>query len=207
MIDACLARWGRFVAPFVVLSAPRATLHPARPPWRPRKLAAARRVLQRVSPLALALALALGMATRPAVAAPPACPFAPDQLGKALGISFEAGKDEPGMGGTSCKYMSKGAGDPITVFVLVLPPGSSQDMMRTMIAGGPKAKFEPIAGDPDAAARVRAADGSLIDVTYRRAGHVVFLRASPSAFEPDAAKREARAAGMVKKLLSLPRLP
>ena len=53
-----------------------------------------------------------------------------------------------------------------------------QDMMRTMVAGGPKARFEPIAGDPDGAARVRGgANDGLADISYKGAGHVVFLRA------------------------------
>ena len=157
----------------------------------------------RTSTLASLLALAL---STPALAAPPACPYTPDQLAKTLGGSFEPGKEEPGMGGTSCKYNGKSSAG-LSVWVIVLHPGGSQDMMRTMTAGGPKAKFEPIAGDADGAARVRAADPNLVDVSYERSGHVVFLRSLGLDHEPDAAKREARASELAAKLLKLPRLP
>jgi hypothetical protein len=147
-----------------------------------------------------------------AQAAPAACPFKPEDLTKVLGTGFAAGQEEPGMGGTSCKYKTTGGstknGTDYSVWVLVIKPGPDQDMIRTMTAGGPKARFEPIAGDPDGAARVRgAANDSLIDVVYKRSGHVVFLRALGLGYEPDAKARTARDDAMAAKLLKLPRLP
>lgn len=159
-----------------------------------------------------AMAAALLAATAlQAHAAPPACPFKPEQLGKVFGPKFDAGKEEPGIGGTSCQYRALGTAKEHTdyrVWVLILPPGANQDMMRQMTAGGPKARFDPIAGDPDGASRVRGGAGGdgLVDVSYQRGGHVVFLRASLD-HEPDAKAREARAAGFAAKLLQLPRLP
>ncbi|MFG6463875.1 hypothetical protein ACG04Q_20030 [Roseateles sp. DXS20W] len=159
-------------------------------------------------PLRTALAaLTLAGALPAAIAAPAACPFSPDQLAQALGGRFAAGQEEPGIGGSSCKYASAGGGGS-SVWVIVLKPGADQDMMRTMTAGGPRVKFEPIPGDPDGAARVRGgADENLVDVSYKRAGHVVFLRSLPAGHEPDARKREARAAELAGRLLKLPRLP
>lgn len=149
----------------------------------------------------------LGGLAAGAMAASAACPYNAQQVGQALGMDFSAGQEEPGIGGTSCKYLSKGGGEGLSVWAIVIKPGPDQEMLRTMTAGGPKAKFEPMAGDPDSAVRVRSANEGLIDLSYRRAGHVVFLRALPAGFEPDPAKREARAGSIAKKLLTLPRLP
>ncbi len=145
-------------------------------------------------------------------ASPSACPFKPELLASVLGARFAAGVEEPGIGGTSCKYNTQGgsnqAGTDYSLWVLVVRPGPDQDMIRTMTAGGPKARFEPIAGDPDRAARVRgAANDSLIDVVYSRSGHVIFLRALGLGHEPDAKARAARDDAMAAKLLKLPRLP
>lgn len=135
--------------------------------------------------------------------APAACPFKSADLAKHFGVGFEAGKEEPGMGGTSCMYVTQGGsiakGTDFRFWVFVLAPGGSQDMMRTMIAGGPNAKFEAIAGDPDGAARVRGSDAGLVDIAYKRGGFVVFLRASGQGRE--------NADAMAGRLLKLPRLP
>lgn len=153
---------------------------------------------------ALSTALLLACIGSAAVAAPAACPFKPDDLAKHFGVGFEAGKEEPGIGGTSCVYRTRGGsmakGTEFNLWVLVIQPGSSQAMIRTMTAGGPNARFEPIAGDPDGAARVRgAANDGLLDITYTRAGHVVFLRMSGQGKEHSDA--------MAGRLLKLPRLP
>jgi hypothetical protein len=160
--------------------------------------------------LALSCTLAFGVMSD-ASAAPAACFLAPEELGKALGRKFDPGVEEPGIGGTSCKYSSarhERHDRAVSVWLLTLPPGPSQDMLRQMTAGGPKASFEPVAGDPDGAARVRGGqDDQLADITYRRAGHVVFLRALRADSEPDAKARNARRAELEAALLKLRRVP
>lgn len=135
---------------------------------------------------------------------PSACPFKPDDLAKHFGVGFAAGVEEPGIGGTACAYRTQGGsmakGTEFTMWVLIIRPGGDQDMIRTMAAGGPRARFEPIAGDPDGAARVFSpATDSLADISYKRAGHVVFVRASGQGRDNKDA--------MVGRLLKLPRLP
>lgn len=153
---------------------------------------------------ALPVLLLLAGLAPAAQAAPAACPYKPEDLAKVFGVGFEAGKEEPGIGGTSCMYRTRGGsiakGTEFTLWVLVIRPGSNQAMIRTMTAGGPTARFDPISGDPDGAARVRgAANDGLVDISYRRADHVVFLRASGQGSENSEA--------MAARLLKLPRLP
>lgn len=156
------------------------------------------------SVLASATAALLGGLSLSAHAAPAACPYKPEDLAKVIGVGFAAGQEEPGIGGTGCKYKTQGgsmkAGTDFSLWVLVLAPGPNQDMMRTMTAGGPKVRFDAIAGDPDGAARVRgAADDGLLDISYKRGGYVVFLRALGQGKENHEA--------LATKLLKLPRLP
>lgn len=154
--------------------------------------------------MTLRTATALGLVAL-AQTALAACPYTPDQMGQVLGGRFGPGQEEPSLGsGSSCKYSARNPD--LSVWVIVLKPGPDQDMMRTMTAGGPKARFEAIAGASDGAARVRGADDSLVDISYKRAGHVVFLRGMVP-HEPDSKKREAAASDLAQKLLKLPRLP
>ncbi|MFG5408752.1 hypothetical protein ABXN37_12485 [Piscinibacter sakaiensis] len=161
--------------------------------------------MQRRGGLAAAAGV-LSLASLAAQAAPPPCPYQADLVSKVVGLRVAAGQAEPGIGGTSCKYAGQNGGP--SLWVLVLPPGSDQAMMRTMTAGGPKARFEPIAGDPDGAARVRSPAGDgVVDLSYTRGGYVVFVRASGMGHEPDAKTRAARDDALAAKLLKLPRIP
>jgi hypothetical protein len=157
--------------------------------------------------LTLVGTLALGL-TSPASAAPPACFLTPEELGKALGRKFDAGVEETGIG-TACVYRTaRNERSDGAVWLLTIPPGPDQDMVRRMTAGGLKATFEPVAGDPDGAARVRGgADDALADITYRRGGYVVFVRASLGDYEPDAKVRHAQRTQWEDKLLKLRRVP
>lgn len=159
--------------------------------------------------LTLVGTLALGL-TSAASAAPPACFLTPEELGKALGRKFDAGVEDPGIGGTACAYRTaRNERSHGTVWLLTISPGPDQDMVRRMTAGGLlKATFEPVAGDPDGAARVRGgADDALADITYRRGGYVVFVRASLGDYEPDAKVRHAQRTQWEDKLLKLRRVP
>lgn len=152
----------------------------------------------------LPVALLLACTGASAQSDPPACPYKPDVLAKHFGVGFDAGKEEPGLGGTGCRYTTQGGsmakGTDYSLWVFLVKPGPSQEMMRTMIAGGPKVRFEPIAGDPDGAARARGGPNEdLVDVSYKRGGYVVFLRTSGQGRD--------NADAMAARLLKLPRLP
>lgn len=138
-----------------------------------------------------------------------ACPFKPDDLTKVFGVKFDAGTEEPGMGGTGCKYKTQGGSmknnTDFSLWVLMLPPGPDQEMIRKFTAG-PGAKFVPVKGDPHGAERIVHDDG-MPDVTYRNKGHVVILRGLVIDHEPDAKARAARAEQFNARLLKLPRLP
>ena len=167
------------------------------------------RVFARATTLLLA---GLGLcATALAQAAPPACPYSPEQLKQVFGIGFTPGKPEPGMG-TGCRYDTVGGSNKNdTDFALGLyiePLMGSAESHRKMVMG-PMHQYTPVSGDPDKAVTVKHG-GSVSpfpQVAYERGGRMVRLQISGITFVPDEKSRSAKIDQFNQRLLKLPRLP
>ena len=160
--------------------------------------------------LALACAGVLGSAH----AAPHACALEPADLQKAFGVAFDKGQADPAGGmGTGCKYSTVGGsaskGTDISVWLGIIPTGGQMDMWRTMTAGGPKAKLNPVAGDPDKAVTVQQKPDvpPFPSVMYQRGDLLVVLNLTGSAPRGDAKAEAAFIEQMNGKLLKVRRVP
>lgn len=160
--------------------------------------------------LALACAGALGSAH----AAPPACALEPADLQKAFGVAFDKGQADPAGGmGTGCKYNTVGGsaakGTDFSVWLGIIPTGGQMDMWRTMTAGGPKAKLNPVAGDPDKAVTVQQKPDvpPFPSVMYQRGDLLVVLNLTGGAPRGDAKAEAAFIEQMNGKLLKVRRVP
>ena len=160
--------------------------------------------------LALACAGALGTAH----AAPPACALEPADLQKAFGVAFDKGQADPAGGmGTGCKYSTVGGsaakGTDFSVWLGIIPTGGQMDMWRTMTAGGPKAKLNPVAGDPDKAVTVQQKPDvpPFPSVMYQRGDLLVVLNLTGGAPRGDAKAEAAFIEQMNGKLLKVRRVP
>ena len=91
----------------------------------------------------------------------------------------------------------------------IIPTGGQMDMWRTMTAGGPKAKLNPVAGDPDKAVTVQQKPDvpPFPSVMYQRGDLLVVLNLTGSAPRGDAKAEAAFIEQMNGKLLKVRQVP
>lgn len=161
----------------------------------------------RLLPAVAALAMGLGSGT--ALAADPSaegCKLNPADLSKTLGIAFNAGKPDIGIG-PACIYPSKDGNS--MLWIGLIPQQGSFDAMK-MYIGPPATKFTPVANDPDQARLVAAGgpDEVIPHIAYLRRGQLVQVHIGGAIFAGvTGAERTAKVAELNKKLLALPRFP
>lgn len=154
-----------------------------------------------LSPLFAALLAGLSTlvsATQPP-AAPKACVLTPEQVGKALGTSFQPGKEEGDQGalGNACTYKGKD----YTVWVIQVRPAQFGMTTPQLLKLSEPGTFKPVAGDPDGLQWHQPMKDvpPFPSIVYERQGVLVKVRISGPVPEPIDA--------MNARLAKLPRLP
>lgn len=148
-------------------------------------------------------ALLAGLSTLVSAAQPPtapkACVLTPEQVGKALGTSFQPGKEEGDQGtlGNACTYKGKD----YTVWVIQVRPAQFGMTTPQLLKLSDPGTFKPVAGDPDRLQFQQAKEGvpAFPSIVYERQGVLVKVRVSGPVPEPIDA--------MNARLAKLPRLP
>jgi hypothetical protein len=159
--------------------------------------------------LAAAAALALAFSSTRALPASPSaegCKLNPADLSKTLGIAFNAGAADIGIG-PACIYNSKDGNS--LLWLGFIPQQGSFDAMK-MYIGPPSTKYTPVANDADQARLVAtaAADNAIAHIAYLRRGQLVQLHLGGAILAgAQGAQRATMIAELNRKLLALPRVP
>lgn len=157
----------------------------------------------------IVVAVAAVVASGHAIAADTAaegCKLNAADISKTVGIAFNAGKPDIGIG-PACIYNSKDGNS--LLWLGFIPQQGAFDAMK-MYIGPPTTKFTPVANDPDKAQLVTSstADNAIPHIAYIRRGQLVQVHLGGAIFAGvSGADRTAKIAELNKKLLALPRLP
>ena len=127
-------------------------------------------------PVMHTIAAAMAALVIPAIAcaqgaAPPACPFTPEELGSQLGQPFAPGSAMAGIVGKACTYQSKAVRLTIDAGPLQAPSAAAWRKMTS----APGTQWQAVAGDPDRAVHEIAPAGvsPYPALSYERGGWLV----------------------------------